>query len=362
MKLVIPGGSGHVGALLLRHFLPQGHEVVVLSRGGADVARPGTTETAAARAAEPEATPAHGRGRCRIVPWNGEHLGAWAAEVDGADVVINLAGRSVNCRYTPQHRREILESRVRSTRIIGEAIARARRPPKLWLQSSTATIYGHRYDAPNDEASGLIGVNADGYRAPWGFSVEVAKAWELAAQEFPLPTTKLVLLRSALTLSPDRGSIFDVLRSLVRVGLGGTNGDGRQYVSWIHGADFARALDWIIAAHLAGASGAAAVGGEPGPAVARPAEALSGPINLAAPCPLPNRDFMRALRQAAGAKVGLPATAGMLEIGAFFLRTETELLLKSRRVVPGKLLASGFTFQFPEWSAAAEDLYRARGV
>src|SRR5439155_196112 len=163
--------------------------------------------------------------------WDAETVGAWAAEVDGADAVINLAGRSVNCRYNAENRRLIKESRVRSTRAVGQAIARAARPPRVWLQASTATIYSHRYDAPNDEATGILGGSEEGAPDTWRFSIDVAKSWEHAANEAIVPQTRKVLLRSAIMMSPDRSGVFDVLLGLVRWGLGGASGDGRQYVS-----------------------------------------------------------------------------------------------------------------------------------
>ena len=308
MKVVIPGGSGQVGTLLARAFQARGDEVVVLSRG-------------------PQEAP------CRVVAWDARSLGPWAAELDGADVVINLAGRSVNCRYGEENRRQILDSRVDSTRVVGEAVAAARKPPKVWLQSSTATIYAHRFDAPNDELTGIVGGNEVDAPDTWRFSTEVARAWEEALEQAPTPHTRKVALRSAMVMSPDRGGIFDTLLGLVRKGMGGTSGSGRQFVSWIHEADFVAAIDWLIA-H----------------------EELSGAVNISSPNPLPNADFMRDLRRAWGARIGLPATAWMLEIGAIFLRTETELILKSRRVVPGRLLSSGFSFRFPDWQSAVKDL------
>ena len=255
--------------------------------------------------------------------------------MNGADVVVNLAGRSVNCRYNAINRRLIVDSRVNSTRVLSEAIATAHRPPRVWLQASTATIYAHRYDAPNDEATGILGGNEAAAPATWRFSIDVATAWEQAANDANVPATRKVLLRSAMTMSPDRGGIFDTLLGLVRRGLGGTSGDGRQYVSWIHERDFVRAVYWLI-----------------------DHDEIAGPVNVAAPHPLPNAEFMRALRDAWGTRIGLPATQWMLEIGAVFLRTETELILKSRRVVPGRLLESGFTFEFPTWPEAAADLCR----
>lgn len=312
MKIVLPGGSGQIGTILGRALAAEGHDVVVLGR--------------MLRGA---------RSRFRTVAWDAETLGPWVDEIDGADVVVQLAGRSVDCRYDAANRREILESRVKSTTAVGAAIAAASRPPRVWLQSSTATIYAHRFDAPNDEATGILGGHEDDVPDSWRFSVEVATAWERAAMAATVPRTRRVLLRSAMTMSAERGGVFDVLLGLVRKGLGGTSGDGRQYVSWIHDEDFVRAASWLI-----------------------DHDEMDGPVNLASPHPLENREFMRALRRAWGAPFGLPAARWMLEVGAAFLRTETELVLKSRRVVPGRLLASGFSFRFPDWPSAAADLCR----
>jgi uncharacterized protein (TIGR01777 family) len=270
-----------------------------------------------------------------VAGWDGATLGPWATELDGCDVVINLAGRTVNCRYTPAHRREILDSRVRSTRVVGAAIAAAARPPRTWLQASTATIYAHRYDAPNDEASGVIGGHEPGAPAAWNFSIEVARSWEQALEEATTPATRKVAVRAAVVMSPDPGGIFDTLLTLVRRGLGGTAGDGRQFVSWTHVDDFVRAMRWLI-----------------------DHDTIDGAVNVAAPQPIPNEAFMRTLREASGTRVGLPASAWMLELGAMFMRTETELILKSRRVIPGRLLEHGFVFHHPAWDAAARDLFQ----
>ncbi|MDB6146944.1 MAG: hypothetical protein JWO45_608 [Spartobacteria bacterium] len=249
-------------------------------------------------------------------------------------MVINLAGRSVNCRYRPRNRRSILASRVNSTRAIGLALKQAKKPPSLWLQASTATIYAHRFDTANDEVTGIIGGNEPNVPDTWRFSIDVAKAWEATAHNVGLlPSTRLVLMRSAMIMSPDRGGIFAMLSSLARLGLGGKAANGRQFVSWIHEHDFVRAIETLIAQ-----------------------ESLSGPVNVCSPAPLLNAEFMKELRRACRAPIGLPATKWMLEVGAFFMRTETELILKSRRVIPGRLLESGFQFQFPRWREAAEDL------
>ncbi|KUL76586.1 MULTISPECIES: TIGR01777 family oxidoreductase [unclassified Streptomyces] len=310
MKIVIPGGTGQVGTVLKRALSAAGHEVVVLTR------RP-------ARAGE--------------VGWDGTTLGPWGAEIDGSDVVVNLAGRSVSCRYTAPNLKAMMDSRVRSTGIVGEAIAKAARPPRVWLQMSTATVYAHRFDAPHDEATGVIGGREPDVPGYWSYSVDIAKAWERALDEADTPHTRKVALRSAMVMSPDRGGVFDVLLRLARLGLGGPVAGGRQYVSWIHEHDFVRAAEFLIAR-----------------------DDLSGPVNLAAPQPLPQRRFMSALRSAARVPVGLPATKAMAEIGAFVLRSDTELLLKSRRVVPGRLLDAGFGFTHPDWPGAARELVGRR--
>jgi uncharacterized protein (TIGR01777 family) len=299
---------------LVRHFHAQGHDVVILSRGGKSAAR--------------------------VVAWDATTLGPWAEELDGADVVINLAGRSVDCRYTEANLREMMRSRVDSTRVVGEAIARAKTPPRVWLQMSTATIYAHRFDAANDEDTGIVGGNEPEVPAYWRRSIEVAQAWEQTLAEAPTPRTRKVALRTAMVMSADRGSVFDVLCRLARWRLGGAVAGGEQFMSWIHARDFARAIDWLIAQ-----------------------EDVEGAVNLAAPEPLPQRAFMRALRDALGVRLGLPATKWMLELGAFALRTDTELLLKSRRVVPTRLVRRGFVFEHPTWPRAVRALVaEARGV
>src|SRR6185503_5017035 len=205
MKVVIPGGSGQVGRVLARAFRARGDEVVILGRADAD-------------------GPSGG--------WDGRTLGPWASELDGADAVVNLAGRSVNCRYTQKNLAAMLSSRVDSTRIVGQAIERAARPPRVWLQMSTATIYAHRFDVPNDEATGIIGGEELGAPRYWKFSIEIAKAWEAAQAEANTPHTRKVALRSAMLMSPDPGGIFDVLLGLTRAGLGGPIAGGRQWMSW----------------------------------------------------------------------------------------------------------------------------------
>jgi uncharacterized protein (TIGR01777 family) len=269
----------------------------------------------------------------RMVAWDGETAGSWKSELEGADALINLAGRSVNCRYDAANRRAILESRVRSTKAIADALAAAVRPPRVWLQAATATIYAHRYDVANDEKTGILGGDEPGAPDTWRFSIDVAKAWERAATSAVPPGVRLVLMRSAMTMSPDQGGVFDTFLRLVRFGLGGRAGDGRQFVSWVHERDFVRAVLWLI-----------------------DHEEMSGPVNIASPNPIPNAEFMSILRSAWGMPVGLPAAKWMVEVGTILMRTESELALKSRRVIPARLLESGFGFEFPEWRLAAREL------
>ncbi len=309
LKIVIPGGSGQVGSILTRAFRSDGHEVTVLSR--------------------------HAHASRQTVVWDGKSMGPWCDHIDGADVVINLAGRSVDCRYNKANREQIMNSRIDSVRIVGQAICQAAKPPRVWLQASTATIYSHRFDAPNVEDRGLIGGCEPDAPSSWKFSIDVANAWERTLDEATVPTTRKVKLRSAMTMSADKGGIFDVLLRLVRYGLGGRSGSGRQYISWLHHEDFARAIYWLIE-H----------------------ETVEGAVNIASPNPIPNAEFMRAIREAWGTRIGLPATEWMLGIGTFFLRTESELILKSRRVVPGLLAEQGFEFRHATWPEAARTLCR----
>jgi uncharacterized protein (TIGR01777 family) len=318
LRIVLPGGSGQVGRMLARHFQERGHLVTVLTRG-------------------PYAAP------WQTVHWDGENEGPWTEHLEGADVCINLTGRSIHCRHNLENRKAIYASRILSTCLLHRAIAQLADPPKLWMNASAATIYKRALDPngvdlPLDESSALEGgdvLEAEPWRRSRGFIARVLRDWEAAFFETETPRTRKIALRSAVVFSPAPGNAFAVLGNLVRMSLGGAQGSGRQFVPWIHEDDYARAVEFLIA---------------------RPD--LSGPVNLVAPNPLPNRAFMEALRDALDMPNGLPAPSLAIRIGAFFLRTEAELALNSCRPVPSRLLQVGFQFEFPDWPEAAEDLAR----
>ncbi len=288
--MVIAGGNGFLGSHLRRHFQALGYRVVIISRS---------------EAAGPD-----------NVRWDAHTPGPWAAELEGADVLVNMAGRTVDCRYTDSNRREIMASRVESTRVLGAAVAACLVPPKVWLNSSTATIYADTEgDQPaNTEAAGIIGT---------GFSVEVAKTWEAAFEACAVPATRKVALRTSIVLGRDGGA-FPVMAKLAGLGLCTPQGTGRQWVSWLHVEDFCRAVEFLATQTTEG-----------------------GAFNVCAPNPLPNREFNGLLGQGLRPLLRLPQPKWLLEIGALMLRTETELILKSRKVYPQRLLDLGFTFHYP---------------
>jgi uncharacterized protein (TIGR01777 family) len=265
--------------------------------------------------------------------WDGENLGQWTEVLDTTDVVINLAGRRVHCRYNQANLEEMLRSRIRSTELIGEAISQCTNPPALWLQSSTATIYQHTFGQPNDEATGVLGGDEPNTPSTWNYSIKIAKEWEQAMSAQKLPHTRRVAMRTAIMMGIDKDSAFDIFSRLTRMGLGGTLAGGKQYVSWIHELDLVRAIEFLVS-H-----------GE-----------LDGPVNISSPNPLPQKEFAAWLRKAWGVPLGLPATELMIQIGAWLLNGDSELVLKSRRVVPSRLEQAGFKFQFPTWPEAAQNL------
>lgn len=303
MKLILPGGSGHIGRIVARWFRDRGDEVVVLSR-----------------------SPAEGE-----VHWDGRTLGDWVKETDGADAVINLAGKSVNCRYHAANREKIYASRLQSTWAVGEAIRQASTPPPVWINASTATIYPDAVTLQGEE-SRLWSGDERGIPETWLFSFDVAKRWEQALWDAETPCTRKVAARLAMVMSSEPGGALEAYASLAKQGLGGPQGSGGQFVSWVHEEDCCRALAHLIDSEL------------------------SGPVNIAAHEPLPNREFMRIIRQRLGKGFGLPLPEWLVELGSWLRQTESELVLKSRCVHSPKLRADGFEFTFTKWADAARDL------
>ena len=301
--IILAGGTGTMGRILQDHFVKKGYRVVVLTRDPARHQRSGVT----------------------FLPWDGRNIGTWAQELEGATAAINLAGRSVDCRYNARNRALILNSRVDATNVLGTSIARCIVPPKLWINLSTATIYRHAEDRPMDEPTGDIGS---------GFSIDVAQAWEKAFFDHAHAGVRQVAVRCAMVFSPHGGAL-PRFTLLTRIGLGGHHGTGTQYVSWVHEADVAAFFQWLI-----------------------DTPEVNGVINLAAPNPLPETDLMKALRDRIKPFVHVNVPGWMLPFGAVLMGSETELVLKSRRVVPTRALALGYRFRYTTIETALDDLFR----
>ncbi len=301
MKIILVGASGYLGHALVSFLKKADHELAVISRHD----------------------PKNG---ARFIEWGGETMGAWAREFDGAAAVINLAGRSVNCRYNDENRRQILDSRVQTTTLVGRALADAGAPPRVWLNVASATIYRDARERAMDEETGEIGS---------GFSVDVCQAWEQTLFAAPVDCRR-VAMRLAMVFGAPRGGVYDAFEILTKLGFGGPMAGGAQYISWIHLHDFCRAVAFLLQNELDGA------------------------VNIAAPQPLTNAQFLSTLRRALKIPYALPTARWQLEIGALAGQTETELLLKSRRVVPARLLDAGFTFDYPNWNEAARAIVAAR--
>lgn len=305
-KLIIAGGTGYLGKLAARYFSGQGWEVVILSRS-ASAQEPGL----------------------RYCLWNGQTTGSWVQELEGATVLLNLSGRTVDCRYTSTNKEEIMASRLHSTRCLAEALEQCPNPPKLWINASSATYYQHAY-SPQDEYTGKSGS---------GFSVKVVQQWEKAFFEKPLPGIRRVALRLGIVLSP-KGGAFVPLKCLAQMGINRL-GPGTQYLSWLHEEDYLRVLQFVI-----------------------DTPAAEGRVNVSAPQPLPNQRFMQLLQQELKLRLplGVPLPKSLLEIGAWIIRTETELVLKSRCVVPQRLEEWGYRFRFPTATGALKALCNRKPI
>lgn len=300
-KLIIAAGTGFLGKVLIDHFKNGFEEIAVLTRGRSFV-----------------------DGHIRYVNWDAKKMTGWENELENADVLINLTGKSVDCRYNEVNKNEILASRIDSTSVLNLAVRTCVNPPKHWLNSSTATIYRHSLDKRMDETDGETGSD---------FSMDVAKAWE--AEFFSVETSKTLktALRTSIVLGK-KGGAFPPLKNLVLSGFGGKQGNGRQFVSWIHEKDFARAVAFCIE------------------------KKLTDVVNIASPEPIRNAFFMRSLRKAMGVPAGIPIGKRLLEFGAKIIGTEIELVLKSRNVIPKRLQENGFRFVYGTLEKALHNLTR----
>jgi uncharacterized protein (TIGR01777 family) len=300
-KIILAGGTGQLGKALSSYYKDKVDKIIILSR-----------------TAKKQIDNIH------YIRWDGKNTGAWVDELDGADILINLTGKNVNCRYTEQNKKEIFDSRTDSIQALAKAIILCHEVPKLWIQCASATIYRNAQDRPMTEKDGEIGA---------GFSVEVCKKWEQTFWEEskPFKNIRKAVLRTSLVLSADDG-VLPRLRNLTRFGLGGQQGNGHQWVSWIHEQDVVNIVEWI-ATH----------------------PEMNGTYNCTAPFPIKNKAFMDVFRKSYGMPIGLPSPKWLLEIGAIIIGTETELILKSRWVLPDKLLKLGYQFQYPQLTQALEN-------
>lgn len=299
-KIVLAGGTGYLGHVLCNYYKDKANEIIVLSR---------------------DQHPSHTNIHFEV--WNGRTEDSWVKHLEDCDLLINLCGKNVNCRYTKENRKKIFRSRLEPTALLGKVIADLKNPPKVWINLASATIYRHAEDHAQDEESGDMGS---------GFSVEVCKAWEKAFFEADIPHTKRIALRIGMVMG-GRDGVIPRLKNLVCIGMGGQQGNGLQYISWIHEQDFARITEWVY-----------------GNGKDREV------YNCTSPNAIQNKDFMKVFRKTIGIPFGLPTPQWLLEIGAFLIGTETELVLKSRWVYPQYLLDRGFQFQFAKPEHAIHDI------
>lgn len=298
-KLIIAAGTGFLGQVIVNHFKDKFEEIVILTRGKSETID-----------------------NIKYINWDAKNLSGWENELEKAEVLINLAGKSVDCRYTDKNKAEILASRIESTSILNKAILQCNKPPKYWLNSSTSTIYRHSEDKQMNEDNGEIGND---------FSMNVAKAWEKEFFQTLTPKTLKTALRTSIVLGK-KGGAFIPLKRLTQLGLGGKQGKGNQYISWVHEKDFARAIEYIID------------------------KEITGVVNIVSPQPIRNKYFMTKLRRVLNTPIGIPTPEIILKIGAKLIGTETELVLKSRNVIPKRLDENGFKFEFNTLEKAFKNL------
>ena len=298
-KIIIAGGTGALGSALIDGYREVDTETVVLTR---------------------EVRSNHDN--VRYVRWDAQSLGEWTKELEGATAIINLVGKSVNCRYTAKNKAEIVRSRVDATAIIGSAIQQATAPPKVWINAGSAAIFGDAGDAVKTEDSSVGN----------GFSPEVCKAWEATFHQYDTPNTRKVFLRIGIVIQ-SKGGILKPFVNLARFGLGGRIGSGEQYLSWIHEAEFVRLVGWTIEN-----------------------ENIQGIVHASNPNPIRNKDFMKAIRQRLGIPLGIPNYEWSTKLGAWLIGTEAELVLSGRRVISTVLAENRFEFQYPEFGDALRDL------
>lgn len=311
-KIIIAGGSGFIGQEIARYFENE-NEIIILTRKTSGEKNNRNHYTSLNK---------NELSKIRFIKWDGQTIGDWANELDNADILINLAGKTVNCRYTSENKKEIIDSRIDATKVLGKAISQCIKPPMLWVNASSATIYRHAQDKPQDEYSTEFKDD---------FSVQVCKLWERTFYEQICPDTRKVVLRMAITLGS--GGVLIPYFNLIKFGLGGKQGNGKQMFSWIHIEDTCRLIEWICTHN-----------------------SMAGTYNCSSPHPVTNSEFMKMLRKASGHIIGLPAYKWMLKIGAPIIGTETELVLKSRWVIPTKVLETGFEFKFPFLKDAFNDI------
>lgn len=311
-KIILAGGTGFMGQEMIKYFGKE-NDIVVLTRQLPDTDNNRNHYTSLTE---------NDLLRVRFVKWDGKTTGAWAAELNNTDLLINLAGKTVNCRYNQKNKEEILNSRTDAVKAIGTAIQQCTDPPKLWINASSATIYRHAMDKPQDEYTGEFHE---------GFSVNVCQQWEKTFYEQPTPATRKVALRMAITLGTS--GVLIPYFNLLKFGLGGRQGSGKQMYSWVHIEDTCRMIDWI-----------------------EQHTAIEGTYNCSSPNPVTNTEFMQSLRKATHTRFSLPAYEWILKMGAALIGTETELVLKSRWVVPTKMTKAGFTFKYPLLKDAFADI------